>query len=149
MNDLDRLLAIEEIKQLKARYFRFVDTKDWTGLRTVFCESAQFFVSQEQIRALNLNRGEPIVESLRGPDAIVRFISDALHEADSVHHGFMPEIDVTSDHTARGVWAMEDHVRWPTKSLHGMGHYIETYERVESIWRILSFRIVRLRVEIL
>ena len=28
MQDATRLLAIEEIKQLKARYFRAVDTKD-------------------------------------------------------------------------------------------------------------------------
>ena len=26
---LETLLAIEEIKQLKARYFRYVDTKQW------------------------------------------------------------------------------------------------------------------------
>ena len=28
---VDRLAAIEEIKQLKARYFRFIDTKDWAA----------------------------------------------------------------------------------------------------------------------
>ena len=31
MNPIDRLIAIEEIKQLKARYFRCVDTKDWAA----------------------------------------------------------------------------------------------------------------------
>ena len=31
MTTVDELLAIEEIKQLKARYFRCVDTKDWEG----------------------------------------------------------------------------------------------------------------------
>lgn len=149
MKDLERLVAIEEIKRLKARYFRFVDTKDWAALQTLFSESAEFFVSQDQIRALNLGGGEPIVECVRGPSQIVRFISNALHEAVSVHRGFMPEIDITSEHTARGVWAMEDHVRWPTKSLHGMGHYIETYERIDANWRISSFRITRLRVEVI
>ena len=37
---MNRLLAIEEIKQLKARYFRFLDTKDWAGLTTVFTPDA-------------------------------------------------------------------------------------------------------------
>jgi len=29
---------IEAIKQLKARYFRTMDTKDWDGMRTVFTD---------------------------------------------------------------------------------------------------------------
>jgi hypothetical protein len=31
MTDVERLLAIQEIEHLKARYFRCVDTKDWGG----------------------------------------------------------------------------------------------------------------------
>ena len=33
MDTVERLDAIEAIKQLKARYFRCMDTKDWDGLR--------------------------------------------------------------------------------------------------------------------
>jgi len=33
---IDRLLAIEDIKILKARYFRFVDSKDEEGLASLF-----------------------------------------------------------------------------------------------------------------
>lgn len=33
MNDIERLLAIEEIKRLKARYFYAFDHKDWTMWR--------------------------------------------------------------------------------------------------------------------
>ena len=32
MDDLQRILAIEEIKQLKYRYLRFLDTKAWDEL---------------------------------------------------------------------------------------------------------------------
>lgn len=39
---LGRLLAIEEIRGVKARYFRCMDTKDWDGLRAVFCDDAEF-----------------------------------------------------------------------------------------------------------
>ena len=42
MDTLDKLLWIEEIRQLKSRYFRFMDTKDWGALRTVFCDDATF-----------------------------------------------------------------------------------------------------------
>jgi hypothetical protein len=33
MNDLERLVAIEDIKQLKYRYYRFLDAKDWEKFR--------------------------------------------------------------------------------------------------------------------
>lgn len=31
----------------------------------------------------------------------------------TVHHGHMPEIDITGPDTARGTWAMFDYVEWP------------------------------------
>ena len=34
------LVAIEEIKRLKHRYFRFVDTKDWAGVAGCFVPEA-------------------------------------------------------------------------------------------------------------
>jgi len=42
METVDRLWAIEQIKQLKARYFRFLDTKDWEGMRTIWTDDAVF-----------------------------------------------------------------------------------------------------------
>ena len=40
MTDIECLLAIEEIKNLKARYFRCMDTKGWTGFQAVFAADA-------------------------------------------------------------------------------------------------------------
>jgi hypothetical protein len=40
MDPLNRLVAIEEIKQLKARHARVVDTKRWESLADVFTEDA-------------------------------------------------------------------------------------------------------------
>ena len=39
MDDIARLLAMEDIRQLKARYYRCMDTKDWEGLSKVFAQS--------------------------------------------------------------------------------------------------------------
>ena len=35
MSPLERLIAIEDIKSLRARYSRHIDTKDWLRLRAV------------------------------------------------------------------------------------------------------------------
>ena len=34
----DELVEIETIKQLKARYCRYLDTKDWAAWRTIFAD---------------------------------------------------------------------------------------------------------------
>ena len=41
MTATDRLLAIEEIKQLKARYFRCMDQKKWDEFEAVFLALAR------------------------------------------------------------------------------------------------------------
>jgi len=38
MNDLERLTAIEDIKQAKARYFRGVDTRDDSLVKSVLAD---------------------------------------------------------------------------------------------------------------
>jgi hypothetical protein len=48
-----------------------------------------------------------------GRAEIVRAVSTLLEGVRTVHHGHMPEIEVTGGDTARGVWAMFDFVEWP------------------------------------
>jgi hypothetical protein len=140
MTDIETLLEIEKIRTLKARYFRFVDAKDWAGLRALFTDDARF----------DPDSGMGEVE---GPDAFVAGASAGLMECISVHHGHCPEIDLLSDTNARGIWPMEDMLRWrdgaasPIRTLHGYGHYHETYARIGGEWRIDSWKLTRLRVD--
>jgi uncharacterized protein (TIGR02246 family) len=143
VNDTEKLLALEDIRALKARYFRCVDTKDWKGFRDVFAPDALFDISADVPGCI-----------LAGPDKIVEMASGPLTGCVSVHHGHCQEIEVTSDTTATGVWAMEDMLRWaddatsPIKALHGYGHYHETYIKLDGRWRIKSLRLTRLRVDV-
>jgi hypothetical protein len=66
----------------------------------------------------------------------------------TVHHAHMPEIELTSATTARGIWAMEDMLRWSDgQELHGYGHYHETYEKADGAWRIKTLTLTRLRTD--
>jgi len=88
---------------------------------------------------------------LRGRTEIATFVRNAIDAVTTVHHGHMPEIDVVSPTRATGVWAMEDMLRWPEgapiRSLHGYGHYHETYVKLDAGWRIKTLRLDRLRVD--
>jgi uncharacterized protein (TIGR02246 family) len=127
---------IEAIKQLKARYFRTMDTKDWSEMRQVFTDD----VVMDTTAA-----GGGVVE---GADAFLAFLQPTLHEAITVHHGHMPEIEITSPSTATGIWALQDTIVWPDGTrMQGYGHYHETYEQVAGEWRIKSSTLTRLHVD--
>jgi len=128
---------IEQIKQLKARYFRLIDTKDWDGLAAVFVADAEIDMSGE---------GGGITHTF---DAFKARLIDNLTGVITVHHGHMPEITLTSSTTATGVWSMEDKLWWPEgaplKHLHGYGHYHERYGKGDDGWRIVAMTLTRLR----
>jgi uncharacterized protein (TIGR02246 family) len=132
------LVAAEEIKQLKARYLRAVDTKDWDLLAAVFAPDA---VSGPNERG----------DVTQGREAIVARLRGALGEVQTASHAHSPEIEVTSATTATGIWAQEDRL-WDfpagtSGTLHGYGHYHDTYVRQEGAWRIATTRLARIRVE--
>ena len=127
---------IKAIEQLKARYFRTMDTKDWAGMREVFADGV--------VMDTTASGGSVIV----GADDFMAFLRETLADVVTVHHGHMPEIELTSPTTATGIWAMEDNLRWPDGSeLRGYGHYAETYEKADGAWRISSSTLTRLRMD--
>jgi len=137
---VQRLLDIEEIKRLKARYFRAMDQKQWDEFAQVFARDAIMEVPEANMVQ-------------RGRDAIAASVSGVLTGVRTVHHGHMPEIELTGPDTARGMWAMFDYVEFPPSEsggrvgLQGYGHYREEYVREDGEWRIARLRLERLRID--
>jgi SnoaL-like domain len=133
------LLAIEAIKQLKARYCRHLDAKDWAAWRSLFTDD---FLSDTSEAG-----GKLII----GADDFVAFTRRNIGRPTqaTAHQVHTPEIDLTSATTARGVWALQDVVRFgPGVTLVGYGHYHETYEKIAGQWLIKSSKLTRLREDI-
>jgi hypothetical protein len=143
MTDAERLLAIGAVAQTKARYFRCMDTKDWEGLAAVFTPDATVDYTPEA--------ADSSMWRASGAANIVALIQRVVGGAVSIHHGHMPEIEIRSDTSAQAIFAMEDLIFWPEgsrhKTLHGWGHYHETYERMGGRWLIKTLKLTRLRVE--
>ena len=147
MDDIERLAAIEEIKQLKSRYFRCMDLKDWVGLEAVFAPDLV-----ADFRDSTGTRNEALLT--HGARRYMQGLIPILDKITTTHHGHMPEIDITSDTTAIGIWAMQD-LLWvqdgapvPYKTLVGYGHYHETYEKQADGWKIKTVRLTRLRTDV-
>lgn len=140
-------LEISALHALKARYFRMMDQKDWDGLRAVFADDliADF---RESTGGWDEN------QLIHGADPYIAMLAPMLAGVTTVHHGHMPEIILTSDTQATGIWAMEDKL-WvgegsdlPFRWLHGYGHYHEEYRKHGGQWRISKIRLTRLRVDV-
>jgi hypothetical protein len=149
MTDAERLLAIEDIKRLMARRVRAMDSKDWALYDT--CHAAD--ATLDSFGTLP-DKHKPAGSIARGKDqilAMIRKVVDGKVKLTSVHHAHMPEIEITSATTARGIWAMEDLLWWQngeeTEHLRGFGHYHETYEKIAGEWLIKSRVLTRLRVD--
>jgi hypothetical protein len=137
MDDAATLLEIEAIKQLKARYCRYLDTKDWDAWRSLFSDD---FLSDTS------PAGGKVI---RGADEFVAFTRKGLRSQATVHQVHAPEIELPSPTTASGVWALEDVVRFgPGVNLRGYGHYTETYQKIDGRWLITSSTLTRLREDV-
>jgi hypothetical protein len=141
--EADELVEIEAIKQLKARYCRLLDTKQWEAWRDLFTDD---------LRVEGTSTKDP------GADGFVANVRRVIGEALTIHQAHMPEIELTGPDQAKGIWALHDYVRFakpipivaggdPVGGFVGYGHYEEEYRRDGGTWRISFLRLTRLRVD--
>lgn len=141
--------AVDTIRNLKARYFRIIDTKCFDELRDILTADAYFdlegivqrhpdgtIATPIELRDLFSGRESAVV---RGREAMVVFIAGALSRVISVHHGFAPEIEVDGD-CGKAIWPMEDlffQLSPPHDPIRqAYGHYADIYRWEEGVWRI-------------
>lgn len=152
MTETERLAAIADIKQVKARYWRGVDLCDAELVRSVLAEDCELDyhgcctdpkTGVDHLPAMNM--------TLRGRD---QWMSDGMarYGIVSVHQGHQSDIEITGPDSATGIWAFTDRMYFPDggafSSLTGYGFYHETYVKVDGAWQIKTTRITRIRVEV-
>ncbi|MDE3203771.1 MAG: nuclear transport factor 2 family protein [Acidobacteriota bacterium] len=123
----DDLVEIEAIKQVKYRYLRAVDTRDWDLLATTLTDDATSAYSSGKL-------------SYKGRDAIIEFLRASMPEKEmltshKVHH---PEIELTGPDTATARWGLEDVVIILSAgmNLRGAAYYEDQMVKVDGQWRI-------------
>ncbi|WP_461175190.1 nuclear transport factor 2 family protein (plasmid) [Arthrobacter sp. Z1-9] len=135
----------EDVRRLKARYFRYIDLKRWSDLRALFSDRAEIL---------------GFSFSPAGPDTFVEAVGAYMSGVVSIHQGFMPQLEPRSNNSIRGIWSMFDQLTWEPDSreeqgfhvpgmwgIRGYGHYEEEYVRTAEGWRISFLKLSRLRIE--
>jgi hypothetical protein len=149
--NLDQLIAGEEIRDLMARYVRFADTKQWDRLAALFLPNASFIP-----RKLDGS----VWLQMSGRDEIARTIETSVGSAQPIHHLFSYELEFRSETSVCAVWSMEDWIFRsgdgsiePTgpidafQTMHGLGHYHATYQKVDGTWFIAWLEQTRIKLD--
>jgi len=124
------------ITETKARYCRFLDTKQWDAWAGVFTEDLMLDTSQA-------GGPPPII----GRDEAIAMVRQSIETAKTAHQVHNPEITIYGDR-AEVIWAMQDRVVFESgHGLSGYGHYTETYVKQDGQWRISRSKLTRLHLD--
>ncbi len=117
----------EAIRRLKYAYFRTLDLKQFDQLGQLMTEDCTAAYEDGKTK-------------LEGRDAIVAWLTKSLGNPGIVteHHGHHPEIDLTSAHTATGIWYLQDRVIVAAADIEivGTAFYEDRYAKTEAGWQI-------------
>jgi SnoaL-like domain len=143
--DLQQLTDVYEIQRLKARYFMYLDRRDWTSWRELFTDDVTVQVADSPVPEFNAEFG---ASTITGADALVSYMSQFDPPRITVHQGHTPDITLTDENQATGTWAMYNLVEDPGRGTaqYAYGYYHDRYTRGrDGKWRIASIQLERIR----
>src|SRR5215470_3672343 len=149
MDLIEKLFAIEEIKQVKARYFRLIDTRQFDQLESIFAPDAVFDSGKAFCDpVLGQMPGTAPSDPLVGREAVIKGIIDGMPPVlQSIHMGYTPEVEILSDNTAKAIHPATYRPLIPgVLSANCYGYYHETYEKINGKWMIKTSVIQPVRV---
>lgn len=125
------------VQLLKATYFNNVDSKNWLALRRLFAPDAV------------VDTTGSLGPYFPNRDLFVAFTALTLSAINTRHLGYDPQIELTSDTTAGAVWTMQDRLSLAgLVTIHGYGHYTDSYEKVDGQWRVTHSKLTRTGFEL-
>lgn len=149
LDPVQALLAIEEIKQLRSRYFEVLDVKDWPGYASLFTKDAVLDFHEEiqhQVRDPAARAALPEGAFVfRGGQAAAETFSGTLANCVTVHNGHDHQVTLTGPDTATGLCAMWDCLDYGDELFQGYGHYRERYRKVDGRWLFEYLQLTRVR----
>jgi len=138
LTDIERLIELQAICDLKSRRDHAVDKKDW--------ETYAALHSEDYVAATIGDNG------ITGGKAAADALCVMMENITTVHHSHTPVIEFQDRNHATGLWAMEDNLFWTQDGVkqwvRGFGFYHERYVReADGKWRFAYRRLERTHAE--
>ena len=122
--------AIEEIKQVKYRYLRALDTKHWDDFAETLTDDIVGDYGSSMGKELHFTSRSELVDFMRSamPATVI-----------TEHHVSHPEIAVDGD-AGQATWYLQDRVIVPEFNfmLFGAAFYRDSYRRTDQGWKICA-----------
>jgi len=142
MTPLDRLVAIEEIKGLRARWSKLVDQLRWQDLSSILAPDAVLDLSGIST-VVGIETPAPPVH---GAQAICDFLAAGQGpDSRQIHIVTMPEIHFDSETEAHGSWRQESFIyglAGKGKVGIGYGTIEDTYRKIDGRWLFQYMRVL-------
>ncbi|HTT44300.1 MAG TPA: nuclear transport factor 2 family protein [Steroidobacteraceae bacterium] len=124
----DDLIEMEQIKRVKYRYLRAMDTADHALLATLFTPdvSARFVGGSYDV-------------SVEGRAQLLEYLAVSANADVVVNHNcHHPEIDLTAADAAEGLWYLQDwyYNRRDRRIVRGASFYRDRYQKIAGAWLI-------------
>lgn len=139
---------VEQVRASKARYCRYVDTKQWDAFATLFVAAPEILI---------YDVADQLIVAFAAREDFVAACRDYLAGAQSIHQVHNDELTQVSATEIRAIWSMEDCLIFPDADVsadprparhHGYGHYHETWVLEAGAWRIARLELRRTILEI-
>lgn len=131
------------IQNIMSSYCRFVDTKNWAALQTLFAEKAKMMFLDEE--------GE-LLYDFESAELLARSAEAAIGKAVTLHHLHNPEVTLINESEVVGIWSMEDRFYLPANAphpfFHGAGYYQIRFILMDDCWKINELQLMRLRLKV-
>ncbi len=130
---LDRLVAMEEMKNLRLTFCRALDSHDWTALRATMTDDFELYWTDNSGPDGKPTRA-PI--EMKGADKFVTFAQQILAQGKSIHICTMPQFEYVGKDRARAQWFINGYGQ--IGALNGLGYerLVDDYVRVSGKWLI-------------
>jgi hypothetical protein len=142
--NLEELVAVHEIHQMKAEYVRTLDERRWDDWADLFTEDA--------VAQFHPAPGESMSDVHTGRAELLAFAPAALVGAYVEMRISSPIIDIIDSHRAKGSWAHVERlglVDQPVAEAVNYGYYHEEYQKGEDgKWRISRLSMTRQRQDV-
>lgn len=139
--EVQRLKDVQAIKEVKSRYFRALDTKNWDELETTLAPDIETSYSDGKL-------------VFHGPKEVTNYFKESMPKTEiTLHQGHNPEIYFESDDVAFGHWYLQDNLIFaegnPYEGLQiqGSAIYTDKYVRVDGKWLIQDTGYLRIYEE--